>query len=329
MRGFVKRVLAALGTIAALCVSGAHGMEAVAFDTLTLAAAFSRVAPPISDGQATRISGWLKLPPGKAPFPAVVITHGCSGAMMNMDRWAEDLRREGIASLIVDSFSGRGVASTCHGGGFVHPASLLVDAYRARHLLAKDPRIDGTRIAILGFSTGGRTALLAGSPRFRELYGDAAGFSAHIAFYPSCASRLADEHQLRGTLIRVFHGAEDDVAPIGPCRDLVRRLTQAGADAKLVELAGAGHGFDAAGAGRRWVATLLNHGRCSFVERDGVLADAHDVPATTENACVTRGGTVAYHRAAHERAADELRSLLRRVLGPARRSEGESRGTPQ
>jgi dienelactone hydrolase len=54
------------------------------------------------------------------------------------------------------------------------------------------------RIAVLGFSLGGRTALWASHLRFRHRYKSTLSpFAAYLAFYPtSCHIKLADEDQL-------------------------------------------------------------------------------------------------------------------------------------
>jgi dienelactone hydrolase len=131
-----------------------------------------------------------------------------------------------------------------------HVASVMVDAYRALDFLAANPRVDASRIAILGASFGGRTALWTSSIRFRERYSPSrANFAAHLAFYPAaCWITLADEVSVSGVPIRIFHGTADERGPIGPCRAYVERLRRAGKDAALLEYPGAPHSFDAPGA---------------------------------------------------------------------------------
>ena len=72
------------------------------------------------------------------------------------------------------------------------------------------------RIALMGFSFGGRTALWASQLRFQQRYDRGPSrFAAHLAFYPSnCHIRLADEDRVSDAPIRIFHGAADEATVI-------------------------------------------------------------------------------------------------------------------
>ena len=56
------------------------------------------------------ISGELRFPEGKGPFPAIVLAHGCNGISNGgVERtWGPILRGWGYATFNVDSFRGRG-----------------------------------------------------------------------------------------------------------------------------------------------------------------------------------------------------------------------------
>ena len=62
------------------------------------------------------------------------------------------LSSAGIATFLVDSFSGRGIVNTITDQSQLDTLSMMVDAYRALALLARHPRIDAGRIAVMGFS---------------------------------------------------------------------------------------------------------------------------------------------------------------------------------
>ena len=67
----------------------------------------------------------------KAKFPAVVLIHGSGGLGSNIDMWVHELNKAGIATLIVDTFSGRGITSTVQDQTLLHSLAMMVDSYRA------------------------------------------------------------------------------------------------------------------------------------------------------------------------------------------------------
>ncbi len=228
---------------------------------------------------------------------------------------AESLVQLGIATFVVNSFAGRGIPRVCSGPHTISAASVLTDVYRARDLLAAHPRIDLTRIALMGFSFGGRTALWASHLRLQQRYGSGpTRFAAHLAFYPtSCHIRLADEDRVGDAPIRIFHGAADEVTIIGRCREYVATLRNAGKDVDLFEYAGARHWFDNADLANRQMPTdVLNYSDCTFLERDDRIVDAASGDlAGTKSPCVVSKGSYGYHPEAHQQATADVRNFLR------------------
>ena len=89
-------------------------------------------------------------PNGGAPFPAVVVLHGCNGMFGNSDVIADRLSSWGYVTLAVDSLGPRvtGIANRC-GKGLPEQA---FDAYAALHYLSQLDFVDPARVAVLGSS---------------------------------------------------------------------------------------------------------------------------------------------------------------------------------
>jgi dienelactone hydrolase len=308
---------AATALVASQPASSQDQIEIVNFQSLTFPGSLFTppFMPPPQEGTPATIFGILRLPEGSGRVPAVVVTHGCSGLTGAETYWGRSLIQLGVATFVVNSFAGRSIPRVCTGPHTISMASVLTDVYRARDLLAAHPRIDLTRIAVMGFSLGGRTALWASHPRFQQRYGPGPSrFAAHLAFYPtSCHIRLADEDSVSDAPIRIFHGAADDATIIGRCREYVARLRDAGKDVALFEYAGAKHWFDNADlASRQTMSGVVNFSNCTFLERDDKIVDV----ATGELAgmgapCVVSEGSFGYNPEAHRQAAADVQNFLR------------------
>ena len=132
----------------------------------------------------------------------------CLGLPGNRRDIAAALTKAGYVTLFVDDFSTRGLSETCT----VDFPEALPDAVGASDYLAHRPEVDPARIAALGFSQGGATALrLATGSKFR----------AAAAFYPPCANLNGEKLKLP-TLILI--GGKDDVTPAADCRGLGAEL---------------------------------------------------------------------------------------------------------
>jgi dienelactone hydrolase len=196
------------------------------------------------------IAGELSIPfVAAARMPAVLLLHGDAGAIANQVVWREELNALGIAVFTLDSFSGRGAVATSASFATM-PDSIgglarIVDAERALALLAKHPRIDPARIAVMGFSSGGRTVLAAAQSRFAAAFGTPGlRFAAYVALYPDCNARLVGDTKSEPGPQRIFIGQDDVLTSAAACARYAERLRAAGADIATTSFAGAHHGFD-------------------------------------------------------------------------------------
>lgn len=287
--------------------------EAVSLKSVTFSVGASSFLIPLAkEGIEVTVNGFLALPERTDPAPTVILMHGCAGISGTEIGWATTLKGLGIATFIVDSFRGRALAQTCSRSESLNPASAMTDAYSALELLSANPKIDRTRIAIMGFSLGGLTALRASQVRFQKRFAKGpTRFAAHLAFYPAgCHIRLADEEQVGPAPIRIFHGAADDWTVVGPCKAYVERLQKAGKDAALIEYADAHHSFDNPGISLRRLPSVFSTRNCTFMEQDGRIVDTETRDSIFYSACWSRGASVGYNADAHRKAVRDIETIL-------------------
>ena len=183
----------------------------------------------------------LSKPDGDGPFPAVVLTHGCSGTERNtshqtvwrgLNRHARLLNENGYVTLIVDSFGPRRITDGCQTGGKFYSLQVS-DSYAAFDQLASLPSVDADRIGFVGLSLGGGTAIRIAARGYGRV---SPGYSAAVAYYPYC------DHIYRFDLsLLILIGAEDDWTPASLCRALAPRAPDR---VELVVYPDAHHSFD-------------------------------------------------------------------------------------
>ncbi|KSV80851.1 hypothetical protein N181_28800 [Sinorhizobium fredii USDA 205] len=264
---------------------------------------------------AVTLTGQLRFPSWNERLPAVILLHGTnkSGAVA---RWAEFLNRMGVATFRLDSFGGRGIGEV-----EIHPSRLsflaqFYDTYRAVDVLAAHPRIDPSRIAVMGFSRGGSAALYTSMRRFQTLHGPSkTRIAAHISFYPACNIQFVDELDVADAPIREFHGAADDTTLPAACREYVTRLNDGGKDAVMTEYRGAYHGFDVPDARPGFVGGAQTSRNCQRREENGKIVNvATGKPFTYTDACMEPGETRGYDKAATEAARAAVKKFLTGVF---------------
>jgi dienelactone hydrolase len=307
-------ILAFGAGVTGLCHGQIARMEIITFQSMTLTD--PEFLSGRKEGKPVTIAGELRLPrPGTDRLPAVVFLHGSGGISGYVTDWEQEFNSMGIATFVVDSFTGRGIASVINDQSLLGRMTQVFDSYRAFEVLEKHPRVDPARIAVMGFSRGGQGALYSGMKRFQRMHGPASGreYAAYVALYPTCNTVFLDDEDVTSKPIRIFHGAADDYVPIGPCRAYAMRLKSKGADIQHTEYAGALHVFD-------WPSlktpTRLEKGQttrsCQLEEvATGRIVNAGTKqPFTYADPCVEYGVTIGYDDAAFTDTRKALRALM-------------------
>lgn len=252
-----------------------------------------------TQGQSHVLAAELRIPQGqKAKFPAVVLIHGSGGVSGSMDLWVHALNQAGIATLVVDTFSGRGITSTVQDQTLLHSLAMMVDSYRALDLLAKHPRIDASKISIMGFSKGAVASMFSASTRFKAMYGSSAQFASHIGLYAPCNTRFIGDTDVTGSPMRFFSGISDDYVSVGPCRTLVAELKSKNVDVTLAEFENTQHSYDSPLAPEKLAIPGAQSTRnCQIIEKPkGELINAESgKPFSLNDSCIAIGAHIGHN----------------------------------
>jgi dienelactone hydrolase len=266
-------------------------MESLSFDTLT----FDHPAAC----RPARLTASLSLPQAGEPVPCMVILTSSAGVQRHREHfYAQALAEAGIAALIVDSFTGRGVRRTVADQTLVSAAQMEGDAFAALALLRTDRRIDPGRIGIMGVSKGGGAALNAAIAVRQRWRGDFPHlFDIHVAICPGATAQHRDP-TTHGKPMFFMLAARDDYTPAPLAVEYAERMRAAGNERIKVKVYGsAHHGWESLGPifdikdAENWSCCknfIEDDGR-HFVVAAGRAMSEPDYQAWARQHCVTRG----------------------------------------
>jgi dienelactone hydrolase len=165
--------------------------------------------------------------------------HGCNG--LNQGGWGHALQwaywvnRQGLAALILDSFSPRRLDNICGEGRKLPGRERAQDLAAAARYLTSTPDLAADGIAAIGFSHGGWTVVEAAF----EPAG--AQYKALIAFYPHC--NAANPRTSTAPLL-ILAGSQDDWTASEPCARLAAQNAPGAPEVRVKIYPDARHSFD-------------------------------------------------------------------------------------
>jgi len=267
-------------------------------------------------GKQVTVAGELRIAQRQGKTPLVILMHGSGGIGPNVPFWVRELNGLGISTFTIDGMSGRGLRGVGTNQAILGRLNFIIDIYRSLEIVAKHPRVDPDRIALMGFSRGGQAALYASVKRFHKLWNKSgAEFAAYIPFYPDCATTYQNDIDVADKPIRIFHGTPDNYNPVATCKAFVARLKDAKRDVELTEYPNAPHGFDnPLGAVPAAVAKDNQSVRdCTIREADvgNLINTATNAPFNFQDTCVKVGPLVGADPEAREAVRRTIASFLK------------------
>jgi carboxymethylenebutenolidase len=186
---------------------------------------------------AEKVEGYLALPQGKGPFPALVVVPEWWGLNDWVRAKADQFAAKGYAALAVDIYRGK-VASdpdTAHELSRALPTDRADrDLRGAFSYLSGRKDVDPKRIGIIGWCMGGGLAL-----DLAEAEPSAAAVVVYYGRLPTDATNIA---RIKAPMLGNF-GAEDKGIPPESVHEFQAKAEQAGVKADLKVYPGAGHAF--------------------------------------------------------------------------------------
>jgi dienelactone hydrolase len=335
--GLHLRVLASSFAAIALGAAAAHGQapqprpEQVTFQSASYAdfrQLLSREAPAAT----VTVAATLSFPDEAGDrYPAVVVVHTIAGYLdVNEGQYAAELRKAGFATLTYDGFAARGTTGVAlaRSGPGLWPSGVA-DAYAALRLLARHPRIDAGRVAIVGFSYGGEVAHLAAFEGLRAALGPGRDrFAAHVAYYPAGVfGAIAGQTAYTGSPVLMLLGENDDNLPVTKVEGYLAYAKVAGSPApiEVVTYPGVYHAWTVPGLmPLRFYPEYPSTKQCPLIllgpGRPTLLVDGQTMPFDPNSfgACMTKapGYSMVYDAAVRAKSGAESIGFLRRHLLP-------------
>ena len=182
--------------------------------------------------------------------PAIIALHGCAGLYNSRgqfdDRYPSYAQRWNAAGWHVvapDSFRSRGQGAICAQRPeqrTIKIAHRRADVLRTAAWLRTRTDVDSERIAIVGWSHGGMTAL---NVLDRSLWSSQP--AAIVAYYPDCGAWKRRPLVQPAAPLLMLLGEADDWTPAAPCQELAARFQTGHPDTVTVRTYADGHhGFD-------------------------------------------------------------------------------------
>lgn len=240
----------------------------------------TNVVPDSSNSEPVDIKAKFYLPK-RAPLPiSIVVIAPSSGGVEKVREiyYAKELMKNGIAALVVDSFSSRKLTNSLYDQSQLESWQVENDVIAALKYLKTDPRFQADHVGIMGVSKGGTVAMDTAFEVRRKWAGiKKLAFAAHIAISPDCNWTTRSDITT-GAPIFFMLAERDDQTPIEAClakAELMKKAGNKNIETKVYK--GAHHAWEELGRRPFFDPKAENFSQCRVLIED----DGHMVAADT------------------------------------------------
>jgi len=229
MRGVALALLMAVSGLAQ-----AHGIDIPSWlprhaVTITHAIPITTRGPTPQGVREQTITGMLYRPAREGRMPGAVIVNSSGGVSGDSELvWAAYMAELGMAVLVLDSFTPRGIRNTTEDQSQLDQYWSNHDGAAGWRWLSRQDFVARDSILILGMSRGGTAALVNADLRERtRMRVEDTSFAAHVAISPWCGLHMRTP-TTTGAPILFLLGELDDYTPTQDCLDYALALRAAG-----------------------------------------------------------------------------------------------------
>ncbi|MGH7717088.1 MAG: dienelactone hydrolase family protein, partial [Vulcanimicrobiaceae bacterium] len=198
----------------------------------------------IAVGVRNTMHATLVTPDGPGPYPGVLILH-TSGGLEDADlAFARRLAAEGYVCIVPAFMAAYGLSAQSRDDAFTRDAdAIYTDLVSALGTLQSNPKVQGSKLAAIGFSSGGYFAVwLALTNKVQAGVGYYGAYSG--AGTDKALTRFQALASASSAPILILHGADDATVPIRAAQRLASILDKIKAPYQIQVYPDAGHLFD-------------------------------------------------------------------------------------
>lgn len=189
----------------------------------------------VNYGEAT---GYLAMPEGNGPFPAVILIHEWWGLNDNIKQYAEQFAGQGYAALAVDMYNGEVATEPADAQRLAGAVREDLDAAfnnleAAVNYLRERPEVDDARMGSVGWCFGGGWSY--------QMAKNDLGVKASVMYYGQFAPE-DDLEQMKAHIMGHF-GENDESIPVDDVRAFQAKLQTLSGEHQIFIYPNEGHGF--------------------------------------------------------------------------------------